>query len=158
MARYDRRDTGDRIGPTCGAGQYRLSRHGGAPRLRRGDRRRPYRGLFPPAGTCRRPCRCGSFPSDLRLAPGFIDIQVNGGGDVLFNDAPTPEGLAAIVAAHRRFGTTALLPTLISDTPAKMRAALEAVRLTAPVNPGVLGIHLEGPFLSPGKPGGMTRR
>ncbi|MBV8696566.1 MAG: N-acetylglucosamine-6-phosphate deacetylase, partial [Bradyrhizobium sp.] len=57
------------------------------------------------------------------LAPGFIDVQVNGGGDVLFNDAPSPEGIATIVAAHRRFGTTALLPTLISDTAEKMRAA-----------------------------------
>jgi N-acetylglucosamine-6-phosphate deacetylase len=87
------------------------------------------------------------------LAPGFIDCQVNGGGDVLFNDSPTAEGIAAIVAAHRRFGTTSLLPTLITDTPAKMRAALDAVRRAAPVNPGVLGIHFEGPFLSPGKPG-----
>jgi N-acetylglucosamine-6-phosphate deacetylase len=87
------------------------------------------------------------------LAPGFIDVQVNGGSDVLFNDDPTPEGIAAIVAGHRKFGTTALLPTLITDTPAKMRAALDAVRRAAPINPGVLGIHFEGPFLSPGKPG-----
>jgi N-acetylglucosamine-6-phosphate deacetylase len=78
---------------------------------------------------------------------------VNGGGDVLFNDEPTPEGIAAIVAGHRKFGTTALLPTLITDTPEKMRAARDAVRRAAPVNPGVLGIHFEGPFLSPGKPG-----
>jgi N-acetylglucosamine-6-phosphate deacetylase len=94
-----------------------------------------------------------TLPPELWLAPGFIDIQVNGGGDVLFNDAPTPDGIAAIVAAHRRFGTTALLPTLISDTPAKMRAAREAVRLSAAANPGVIGIHFEGPFLSPNKPG-----
>jgi N-acetylglucosamine-6-phosphate deacetylase len=87
------------------------------------------------------------------LAPGFIDIQVNGGGDVLFNDCPTPEGIAAIAAAHRRFGTTGLLPTLISDTPEKMRAALAAVDATLARQPGVLGIHLEGPFLSPEKPG-----
>jgi N-acetylglucosamine-6-phosphate deacetylase len=94
-----------------------------------------------------------TLPEGAWLAPGFIDVQVNGGGDVLFNDAPTPEGIGAIVAAHRRFGTTALLPTLISDTSAKMRAALEAVRRAAPVNPSVLGIHFEGPFLSPAKPG-----
>ncbi|MBI3275079.1 MAG: N-acetylglucosamine-6-phosphate deacetylase, partial [Methylocystis sp.] len=50
-------------------------------------------------------------PPGAWLAPGFIDIQVNGGGDVLFNDDPTPEGIATIVRAHRRFGTTALLPT-----------------------------------------------
>ena len=87
------------------------------------------------------------------LAPGFIDIQVNGGGDVLFNDAPTPETIRTIVAAHRRFGTTALLPTLISDTPAKMQAALAAVDALVGVEPAVLGIHLEGPFLSPEKAG-----
>jgi N-acetylglucosamine-6-phosphate deacetylase len=94
-----------------------------------------------------------TLPENAWLAPGFIDVQVNGGGDVLFNDQPTPDGIAAIVAAHRRFGTTALVPTLISDTPAKMRAALDAVRSSASVNPSVLGIHYEGPFLSPDKPG-----
>jgi N-acetylglucosamine-6-phosphate deacetylase len=94
-----------------------------------------------------------TLPDGAWLAPGFIDVQVNGGGDVLFNDEPTPEGIAAIVAGHRKFGTTALLPTLITDTPQKMRAALDAVRRAAPVNPGVIGIHFEGPFLSPGKPG-----
>jgi N-acetylglucosamine-6-phosphate deacetylase len=100
-------------------------------------------------------------PSTLRmrelagawLAPGFIDIQVNGGGDVLFNDHPTPEGIATIAAAHRRFGTTGLLPTLISDTSEKMQAALAAVDAVMVREPGVLGIHLEGPFLSPEKPG-----
>jgi N-acetylglucosamine-6-phosphate deacetylase len=93
------------------------------------------------------------LPEGAWLAPGFIDVQVNGGGDVLFNDEPTPEGIGAIVAAHRQFGTTALVPTLISDTQAKMGAALDAVRRIAPVNPGVLGVHFEGPFLSPTKPG-----
>jgi N-acetylglucosamine-6-phosphate deacetylase len=94
-----------------------------------------------------------ALPDGAWLAPGFIDVQVNGGGDVLFNDTPTPEGIAAIVTAHRKFGTTGLLPTLITDTPAKMRAALDAMRRAVPVNPGALGIHFEGPFLSPGKPG-----
>jgi len=93
------------------------------------------------------------LPEGVWLAPGFIDVQVNGGGDVLLNDAPTPKAMAAIAAAHRRFGTTALLPTLISDTPAKMRAALAAADQAARTHPGVLGIHLEGPFLAPGKPG-----
>ena len=88
------------------------------------------------------------MPKDVWLAPGFIDVQVNGGGDVLFNDAPTPEGIAAIAAAHRRFGTTGLLPTLISDTPAKMRAASAAVDAAAALSPGVLGVHFEGPFLA----------
>jgi N-acetylglucosamine-6-phosphate deacetylase len=93
------------------------------------------------------------LPDGFWLAPGFIDVQVNGGGDVLFNDEPTPEGISAIIAAHRRFGTTALLPTLISDTPEKMRKALDAAQARVGRDPSVLGIHLEGPFLSPEKPG-----
>jgi N-acetylglucosamine-6-phosphate deacetylase len=94
-----------------------------------------------------------ALPDGAWLAPGFIDCQVNGGGDVLFNDAPTPETIDRIAAAHLRCGTTALLPTLITDTPAKMQAAMAAAREAANANPGVLGIHLEGPFLSPQKPG-----
>ncbi len=93
------------------------------------------------------------LPDGAWLAPGFIDVQVNGGGDVLFNDEPSPEGIAAIVAAHRRFGTTALLPTLISDTAEKMGKALLAVQTMLGRDPSVLGIHFEGPFLSPEKPG-----
>jgi len=104
----------------------------------------------------------GELPNDLSvrrlpdgawLAPGFIDVQVNGGGDVLFNDEPSPEGIAAIAAAHRRYGTTALLPTLISDTPEKMRKALSAIQAMIGRDPSVLGIHFEGPFLSAEKPG-----
>jgi N-acetylglucosamine-6-phosphate deacetylase len=94
-----------------------------------------------------------NLPAGAWLAPGFIDVQVNGGGDVLFNDAPSPESIATIAAAHRRFGTTALLPTLISDAPHKMAAALTAVQRMVGLHPGVLGIHLEGPFLSPERPG-----
>ena len=88
------------------------------------------------------------------LAPGFVDVQVNGGGGVLFNAQPDVPGIRAIGAAHRRFGTTGFLPTLITDRPDRMAAAIEAVReaLAAGV-PGVLGIHLEGPFLSPARKG-----
>jgi len=93
------------------------------------------------------------LPPGVWLAPGFIDLQVNGGGDVLFNDAPTPQTIRQIVAAHRRFGTTALLPTLISDSSAKMNSAVAAVDELSDIEPGVLGIHLEGPFLSPEKAG-----
>src|SRR5439155_10719824 len=93
------------------------------------------------------------LPEGTWLAPGFIDVQVNGGGDVLFNDTPTPEGIAAILAAHRRFGTTGLLPTLISDSAAKMREASAAVTAAFALSPGVLGIHFEGPFLSPERAG-----
>ena len=92
--------------------------------------------------------------ADGLLLPGFVDVQVNGGGGVLFNDAPTREGIAAIGAAHRRFGTTGFLPTLISDDLATVAAAIAAVddAIAAGV-PGVLGIHIEGPFLSPARPG-----
>jgi N-acetylglucosamine-6-phosphate deacetylase len=99
----------------------------------------------------------GALRHDLRgrlLLPGFIDVQVNGGGGLLFNDAPTVDTLRGIAAAHRSFGTTGFLPTLITDTPAVMHAALQAVdeAIDAGV-PGVLGIHLEGPFLAPARKG-----
>ena len=94
-----------------------------------------------------------TLPAGVWLAPGFIDVQVNGGGDVLFNDVTTADGIRAIAAAHRRFGTTALLPTLISDTPQRMSAALAAARSLVGKEPSILGIHLEGPFLSLEKPG-----
>jgi N-acetylglucosamine-6-phosphate deacetylase len=83
------------------------------------------------------------------LLPGFIDAQVNGGGGVLFNDAPTVDTIRAIGTAHRRFGTTSFLPTLISDEAAVVRRALDAVReaIAAKVA-GVEGIHVEGPHIS----------
>lgn len=94
---------------------------------------------------------------DLRggmLLPGFIDAQVNGGGGVLFNNAPTVEAIATIARAHRRFGTTGLLPTLISDDLEVMGAAIDAVReAIARDVPGVLGIHLEGPYLAVARKG-----
>ena len=87
--------------------------------------------------------------SGRMLLPGFIDCQVNGGAGVLFNDQPTVEGIRAIGAAHRRFGTTGFLPTLISDTVDKMRVAIAATDAAATDDvPGVLGIHLEGPFIN----------
>jgi N-acetylglucosamine-6-phosphate deacetylase len=97
--------------------------------------------------------RVQSLPAGQWLAPGFIDTQVNGGGGVLFNDEPTPAGISAIVSAHRKFGTTSLLPTLITDLPATTAKAIRAVDEAAASMPGVLGIHLEGPFLSPERPG-----
>lgn len=88
------------------------------------------------------------------LLPGFIDCQVNGGGGVLFNNSPDTESLRRIGAAHRKFGTTGFLPTLISDDVGRMREAVAATR-TAIVQgvPGVLGIHLEGPYLAPTRKG-----
>jgi len=83
------------------------------------------------------------------LAPGFIDTQVNGGGGVLFNDAPSADGIATIGAAHRRFGTTGFLPTLISDDLDVIDQAIDAVEAAIVQGvPGVLGIHIEGPFLN----------
>jgi len=83
------------------------------------------------------------------LLPGFIDVQVNGGGGRLFNDDPSVETIAVIAAAHRRFGTTGLLPTLISDDFSVIERGIAAVdEAIAAGVPGVLGIHIEGPFLS----------
>jgi N-acetylglucosamine-6-phosphate deacetylase len=88
------------------------------------------------------------------LLPGFIDVQVNGGGGLLFNDDPTVETLRGIAAAHRPFGTTGMLPTLITDTRETMRRALEAVDAAIEQGvPGILGIHLEGPFLAGARKG-----
>ncbi|HSI05407.1 MAG TPA: N-acetylglucosamine-6-phosphate deacetylase [Myxococcota bacterium] len=101
-----------------------------------------------PAGTARHVLAGGT------LLPGFIDTQVNGGGGVLLNDAPTVDGVRAIAAAHRRFGTTGLLPTLISDDLDKVAQAIAAVDAAIEAKvPGVLGIHLEGPFLNAQKRG-----
>lgn len=88
------------------------------------------------------------------LLPGFIDTQVNGGGGRLFNDDPSIETVATIAAAHRRFGTTGLLPTLISDDLSVVEAGIAAVDAAIEAEvPGVLGIHIEGPFLSPARHG-----
>lgn len=100
----------------------------------------------PPASALR-------VPDDSITSPGLIDIQVNGGGGLLFNDTPTLQGLEGIAAAHRMLGTTALLPTLITDQAPRMAQAIEAVRLACGRVPGVLGIHLEGPFLRAEKRG-----
>ena len=83
------------------------------------------------------------------VVPGFIDLQVNGGGGVLLNERPDVDGIAAIAAAHAKFGTTALLPTLITDTREIRTAAIRAGReARARGVPGFIGLHLEGPHLS----------
>jgi N-acetylglucosamine-6-phosphate deacetylase len=92
------------------------------------------------------------LPAGAFLAPGFIDLQVNGGGGVLLNDRPTADGMRAIARAHRRTGTTACLPTLITDTREQVRTAIAAAR-SAAGRDGILGLHLEGPFISPNRPG-----
>ena len=88
------------------------------------------------------------------LLPGFIDTQVNGGGGRLFNDSPDVETLRVIAETHRRYGTTAMLPTLISDDLAVVEAGIAAVEAAIEAGvPGVLGIHIEGPFLNPARKG-----
>lgn len=88
------------------------------------------------------------------LLPGFTDVQVNGGGGVLFNDAPSVDAIRAIGAAHRTFGTTGFLPTLISDDFETVASAIAATNEAIDAGvPGLLGIHLEGPFLNKEKKG-----
>lgn len=88
------------------------------------------------------------------LVPGFIDVQVNGGGGALLNAAPDRATVSKIVAAHRRFGTTGLLPTVITDSAAVLHSALSAVREAVEAGePGVLGIHVEGPFIDVARKG-----
>lgn len=88
------------------------------------------------------------------LAPGLIDVKVNGGGGVLFNQEHSVDGLRTIGMAHAQFGTTAFLPTLITDRFDIMSHAANAVSeaLREEV-PGVIGIHFEGPHLSVPKKG-----
>ncbi|MBI1172315.1 N-acetylglucosamine-6-phosphate deacetylase [bacterium] len=93
----------------------------------------------------------GAMPVDGWIAPGLIDLQVNGGGGVLFNNDPSPAGIAAITAAHAGFGTTSVMVTLITDRPAVTTAAIAAARGARA--PGFLGLHLEGPHLDPVRKG-----
>lgn len=88
------------------------------------------------------------------IVPGFIDIQVNGGGGILLNDDPSVAGIRRICAAHRVFGTTAMLPTLISDTPGITSSAIKAgIDAQRDRVPGFAGLHLEGPHLSVARKG-----
>ncbi|WP_225889779.1 N-acetylglucosamine-6-phosphate deacetylase [Indioceanicola profundi] len=109
---------------------------------------------LPPEGSLPPGLPVERLPAGSLLAPGFIDTQVNGGGGVLFNDSPTAEACLAIAAAHRRFGTTSLLPTFITDAPDRMaQAAAAAAEAAAIPGSGVIGVHLEGPFLAPARKG-----
>ncbi|KQB97092.1 N-acetylglucosamine-6-phosphate deacetylase [Loktanella sp. 1ANDIMAR09] len=86
------------------------------------------------------------------LTPGFVDLQVNGGGGVLLNNTPTVDGMAQIAAAHRRFGTAAILPTVITDHP-DVLAQAAAAAIAAKDAPDILGLHIEGPHISVAKRG-----
>src|ERR1700737_3816016 len=92
------------------------------------------------------------MPPGTVLAPGFIDLQVNGGGGLLLNDEPTPDAMRAIARAHRRYGPTSCLPSLKSEPRAKATAAISAAKLLDGTD-GILGLHLEGPFISRLRPG-----
>lgn len=81
------------------------------------------------------------------IVPGLIDLQVNGGGGVLLNNDPSVAGIATICAAHARFGTTAVMATLITDSPSVTDDAIAAAVQAQDV-PGFLGLHLEGPHLA----------
>ena len=107
------------------------------------------------------PAGDGAMPGDRvidvgnrLILPGFVDTQVNGGGGILFNDEPNRAGIEAIGRAHAAFGTTAFLPTLISDSPEVIERARSAVD-SAIVDrvPGVAGIHIEGPVLADSRAG-----
>ncbi|MDO6711845.1 N-acetylglucosamine-6-phosphate deacetylase [Aliiglaciecola sp. 2_MG-2023] len=93
------------------------------------------------------------------VAPGFVDLQVNGGGGVLFNTQPTLDSLKTIFAAHARYGTTGLLPTVITDDIDVMNRAADAVAQGIRQNePGILGIHFEGPHISTIKKGAHSQQ
>lgn len=93
------------------------------------------------------------------LAPGLVDLQVNGGGGVLLNDSPSVGTLQAMVAAHERLGATHILPTLITDRTEKAGQAVESVaQYLKSGREGVLGLHLEGPHLNPARKGAHDAR
>jgi len=87
------------------------------------------------------------------LSAGFIDAQVNGGGGRMLNDEPSPASMYMIADGHRPYGTTALLPTLITDTADATAAAIEAAKEAVKTSRGVAGLHLEGPHLAPARKG-----
>lgn len=132
------------------------------PRLFDGETWRENHALLVQGGRIAGLAPIGSLPegADIRhssaaaIAPGFIDLQVNGGGGVLLNDDPCAETIQTICAAHAKFGTTALLPTLITDTPAVTEQAIaSAITCEDKQVPGFLGLHLEGPHLSQARKG-----
>ncbi|WP_029057851.1 N-acetylglucosamine-6-phosphate deacetylase [Stappia stellulata] len=128
-----------------------------AQRIFDGDRMHPDSALLIEEGRVRALVPVSEIPDDTQhvetgaslLCPGFVDWQVNGGGGVLFNETPTREGIRAIAAAHARFGTTTLLPTVITDAPEVTAAAAHAVaEAIADGDPAVVGVHFEGPHIS----------
>jgi len=91
------------------------------------------------------------------VSVGYFDIQVNGGGGVMLNTTPSVQGINKIAAAHRKFGTTALFPTVITDAPEVLEAAIDAVAQSIH-NKGVAGVHIEGPHISRARHGAHLQR
>lgn len=127
-----------------------------------GHKRHEEAALLVEAGRVVDICRADALAADIPcqelgsglVVPGLVDLQVNGGGGVMLNNAPAPETVEAICRAHARCGTTSLLPTLVTDTPEVTNTAISAVeRCLANSVPGVLGMHLEGPHLSVARKG-----
>lgn len=128
-----------------------------AKRIFDGERWRDEAAVIVDGGKVETVCPAAEIPAGLErrgakgamLVPGFVDLQVNGGGGVLLNETPTVDGIRAICAAHARFGTTALFPTLITDTREVTARAIEAGIEAADAKvPGFAGLHLEGPHLA----------
>lgn len=130
-------------------------------RLFDGFRLHEHSAVIVEAGQITRVAPVAELPADIHchrldggiLSPGLVDLQVNGGGGVLLNEAPSPATVATMIEGHRRCGTTTLLPTLISSPRDVMSQAIDAVLETRSQCRGVGGIHLEGPFFSHEKRG-----
>ncbi len=106
-----------------------------------------------PQPTLPRDCSVENLNGGI-ISPGFVDLQVNGGGGVMFNDDQSTQALTTIAEAHASLGTTAFLPTLITDTPERTKAAISAVEQAIAENvENIAGIHLEGPHLSVARKG-----
>ena len=86
------------------------------------------------------------------LTPGFVDLQVNGGGGVMLNSSPSLAGMRTIASAHRQFGTVAVMPTVITDAPEVLAAAAEAA-IAARDDTGIIGLHIEGPHIAKARRG-----
>lgn len=108
-----------------------------------------------PAGAM--PAGVDAVPVAGLVTPGFVDLQVNGGGDVLINRTPTAAAMAEVAAAHHRLGTVAILPTVITDAPEVLDVAAEAVRGALGTG-GVAGLHIEGPHISEARRGTHAAR
>lgn len=109
----------------------------------------------------------GKFTTDLSLTfdtvidfeqdwllPGFIDLQLYGGNGILFSDSPSVEALKSMYSYSLSGGATSILPTVATNSKEVIFKAIEAVKSYRRLGlPGILGLHLEGPFINPVKKG-----